>query len=210
LLAGGALLQSATGASPVDGSTFTTASLTYNSGATPPQLGQALEIRILAVNDGSDGYEVDFDDVQLTLTSSGSPYGTWAGGPFLGTLTDPSAALDFDGGGLSTGVEWVVGGDPTNGSDDAAKAPTFDNTADVDYFIYTYNRTDAANTDADTTIKVQYGSDLSGWTPALHDGTNIIITPTDNGATDSVQVKIKRTLALGGKLFARLNVVVTP
>lgn len=210
LLAGGVLLQSATGPSPVDGSAFITASLTHNSGATPAQLGQALEIRLLAVNDGSDAYEVDFDDVQLTVTASGTPYTNWTGGPFLGTLTNTSAALDFDNGGLDTGVEWVVGGDPTNGSDDASKAPTFDNTTDANFFIFTYNRTDAANTDPNTTIVAEYGSNLNGWTPAVHDGVNIIITPTDNGLTDSVQVKIKRTLAVGGSLFARLNVVVAP
>jgi hypothetical protein len=84
-----------------------------------------------------------------------------------------------------------------------------DNT-NATYFIFTYNRKDDANTDPNTTIKVEYCSDLTGWTTAVHDGTNIIITPTDNGAIDSVQVKIIRTLAVGNKLFARLNVQKAP
>jgi hypothetical protein len=62
--------------------------------------------------------------------------------------------------------------------------------------------------DPNTTIKAEYGSTLAAWTPAVHDGTDIIITPTDEGAgvgIDLVQVKIRRTLAVGGKLFARLK-----
>ncbi len=128
-------------------------------------------------------------------------------------MADSNAALDFDHGGLPTGIEWVVGGDPTKGIDDAGLAPTFDNTTDGDYFIFTYRRSDAANTDTNTTIAVEYGSNLTGWTTAVHDGTNIIITPTDEGGgtgIDLVQVKIKRTLATGSKLFARLKVVLTP
>jgi len=47
----------------------TTASLTYNSGASPAQLGQPLEIRLLAV-DFTDEYEVAFDDVKLSRVTS--------------------------------------------------------------------------------------------------------------------------------------------
>jgi hypothetical protein len=131
------------------------------------------------------------------------------------TNTDPK--LDFDGGGLPTGIEWVTGGDPTNGADDSGVTPTFDNTTDPNKFLFVYRRTDAANTDLNTAIKVEYGSDLSGWTPAAHQGvgpTEITIT-TDNdfyGTTpgiDKVTVAIPRSLAVGGKLMARLNVVVT-
>jgi len=72
LLAGGVVLASDTGPSPVDHTTsFITASLTYNSGAdavADPNVGQPLEIRLLAV-DFTDGYAVDFDDVKLTAES---------------------------------------------------------------------------------------------------------------------------------------------
>jgi hypothetical protein len=146
-------------------------------------------------------------------TASGSPYDTWAGGPFLGTLVDPDPALDFDTGGLATSLEWVLGGDPTDGSDDATIAPTFDNTTDPDFFIFTYRRADAAEADANTAIKMEYGSDLGGWTEAVA-GADIIVTPDEDGAAagiDLVEVKIRRTLAVDGQLFARLNVrVATP
>ena len=92
-------------------------------------------------------------------------------------------------------------------TDDAALAPTLDNT-DPTYFVYTYTRTDEANADSNTTLAVQYSSDLVNWTTAVDDGTNVIITETDNGATDTVEVKIARSLAASGQLFARLNVVV--
>jgi len=69
LLASGVVVASDTGPSPLDHTTsFITASLTYNSGAGPAQLGQPLEIRILAVN-FTTGYGVDFDGVKLTATS---------------------------------------------------------------------------------------------------------------------------------------------
>lgn len=46
-------------------------------------------------------------------------------------------------------------------------------------------------------------------------GSNLIITPTDNNdasspGIDKVEVKLKRTLASDGKLFIRLNVLITP
>ncbi|UCG49785.1 MAG: hypothetical protein JSU94_08375 [Phycisphaerales bacterium] len=65
LLAGGVILASDAGPSPADDTTWTTAGLTYNSGAEPALLAEALEIRLLAVN-FTDGKGVDFDDVKLT------------------------------------------------------------------------------------------------------------------------------------------------
>jgi len=68
LLAGGVLLASDTGPSPLD-DTWKTASLTYDSGANPAQLGQPLEIRLLAV-DFDDWYEVHFDNVTLSYSEA--------------------------------------------------------------------------------------------------------------------------------------------
>jgi len=71
LLAGGVILQSDTGPAPA-ADTWELQSLTFNSGTSPAQLGQPLEIRLLAVSyttpAGDDGYEVDFDDVNLVIT----------------------------------------------------------------------------------------------------------------------------------------------
>jgi hypothetical protein len=143
-------------------------------------------------------------------TTPGDSYGGWAAGPWSGTLTDDSPTLDFDGGGLDTGIEWVVGGDPTDGSDDSGNAPTFDN-GNATHFIFTFKRRDAAGTDANTDIAVEYGSNLSGWAEAVHgtDGVTIDDSTDLGGGFHQVNVAIPRALAPGDKLFARLKVTVT-
>ena len=146
-----------------------------------------------------------------TLTVTSGPvggYAAWTTGPFLGTLSNTNASIDFDNGGLATGIEWVVGGDPTDASDDAGKAPTV--SEDGTYLVFTYNRTDAANDDANTSIVVEYGSSLTGWTTAQNAVAGVIINETPGSPSDVVEVKIPMSLAVGDKLFARLNVVVTP
>jgi hypothetical protein len=129
----------------------------------------------------------------------------------LGPLSDPSPALDVDGGGLATGVEWVVGGDPTVGSDDPSRAPTLGN-SDPNTFVFTYKRRDAAQADSNTTITVQYGTDLSagGWTTAADgvNGVTIDATGVPEAGFHTVVVSIPKSLAVGGKLFARLKVAV--
>ncbi len=139
---------------------------------------------------------------------AGGVYATWADGSFLGTLTDSTASLDFDGGGLRTGVEWVVGGDPPDPSDDAGLTPT--STDDGTYLVFTYIRTDAANDDPNTTIEVEYGNDLTGWTTAVNAVNGVIINVTPDSPSDIVEVKIPKTEAVNGLLFARLNVVIAP
>lgn len=123
-------------------------------------------------------------------------------------LTDLNSLLDFDHDGLATGIEYVVGGDPT-ANDDATVAPVFDNTSDPDYFIYTYRLTDVAAGDTSATIEVQYGSDLTGWTAAVDDGDSVRIeapVPSGDAGVSLITVKLKRSLAVDGKLFARLAV----
>lgn len=142
-----------------------------------------------------------------------NPFITWSAGPFPSgnPLSNPDPTLDFDQGGMETGLEWALDGDPTDPSDDVGLAPSLDNTTDPDYFIYTFNRSELANDDPNTSIIVEYGSNLNGWTPAEHDGDDVIVTVTPGSPTDAVEVKLKRsTLAIDGKLFARLKVVVSP
>lgn len=152
------------------------------------------------------------DNVSISVSSGGggggNPYDTWSG--TFGGLSDTNPELDFDGGSLDTGLEWVLEGDPTDASDDAGIAPTGDN-SDPTYFTFTFRRSDAANADANTTIAVEYGSDLSGWTEAVHNGTTIIITENDDAiaaGVDEVVVQIDKSLGGGGKMFARLKATV--
>jgi hypothetical protein len=135
-------------------------------------------------------------------------YEKWADGPFAGTLDDLDSMRDFDNDGLTTGIEYVVGGDPT-ASDSAGVTPVLDNTSDPDYFIYTYRLSDVAAGDTTATILVQYGSDLDEWSNAVHDGDTVVIdapVPSGTPGVSLVKVKLKRTLAEDGKLFARLAV----
>jgi len=172
---------------------------------TPTVAGNDLN---LTVNDGAS------HTGSITIATIRTPFVAWTSSNFAnGILGNKNTADDFDAGGLTSGVEWVVGGDPTVASDDVGKAPTFDNTTDPDYFIHSYRRTDAANADPKTNLVIEYGSDLSGWTDAVDDGTNVIIIPSDDSygpGVDKVEVKIKRTLAPSGTLFSRLKVVIEP
>lgn len=87
--------------------------------------------------------------------------------------------------------------------------PIYDNSA-PDYFIFTYRRSDAAIS-AGAVALVQYSSDLSAeWTTA-EAGTDVIITPTEDGAAtgvDTVEVKLRRSLITEEQTFVRLLVTV--
>jgi hypothetical protein len=138
------------------------------------------------------------------------PYEVWANGPFATALDDSSTALDFDGGGLDTGIEWVVGGDPTDGRDDADRAPTFARHG-PDHFVFTYRRRDAAHSDADTAITVQYGTAPGAWSTASDGANGITIDDSQvpEAGFRTVVVSFPRALAAGsGRLFARLHAVV--
>ncbi len=76
LLANGILLEYDSGDSPV-ADTWELHSLTYHSANNPELVGEALEIRLMAVEytdaSGAGGYEVDFDDVHLLIEGPGGP-----------------------------------------------------------------------------------------------------------------------------------------
>jgi alpha-galactosidase len=140
-----------------------------------------------------------------------SAFQTWASGPFTSNLTDPNPALDFDNGGLETALEWVLGGDPTDASDDNALAPTL-NTNDPDNLIFTFKRRVLAHTDPNTSITVKYGSNLTGWTSATHGQNGITIDDTaiPLAGFRTVVVSIPKALAVDDKLFARLEASIAP
>ena len=144
-------------------------------------------------------------------------YAVWPAQHPGADLTNPSA--DTDKVGLPVGIEWVVGGNPTLGSDDAGLAPTIGNTTNPDgKSRFTFRLTTSAAADTGTTIKVEYGSTLTGWTAATHQGTGsnqitititITITEAPGGpGIDLVTVALPTSLADSGRLFVRLNVVV--
>ncbi len=135
------------------------------------------------------------------------PYDLWASGfpSFSNTYSD----VDFDGDGLVTGLEYVLGGNPT-ANDAASIAPTaFNNGSGL---VFTFRRADVANSDPSATVYVEYSSDLNSWTTAQDgvDGVSIVATNDFYGASpgiDKVEVTMPAALAgTSGKLFARLGV----
>ena len=141
-------------------------------------------------------------ELWLKYTPPASPFLAWSGGP------GPNTDTNLDG--LNNSAAWVVGAANVNASA-TGLVPTLDNTSDADFLIFNYRRLDTAAADPATTIKVQYNSNLTGWTDAVA-GADIIITPSNDfhgPGIDKVEVKIRRTLAVGGRIFARLNVTVT-
>jgi hypothetical protein len=193
-----------TGANP---NNATLTHLAVNAGGLDYFGGDIAEARIFTFDPG----QFNVSALLYPGTGPADPYGDWAGG-FDG-LSDPSADLDFDGDGLATGIEWVVGGDPT-ANDSAGNAPTFDNVTDPDHFLFTFRRRDAAEADAQTTIVVEYGTDLNGWRNTADHGVADEVTVDDStdlgGGFHQVTVAIPRTLAVAGSLFVRLRVEIAP
>jgi hypothetical protein len=181
-----------------------------HTGLTP---GQTYSFRVKARN--GLGEETSWSPtLDATIAPSGTPFELWAGG--FANLTDPAPALDFDKGGLETGIEWVLGGNPATGADDSGIAPAIDTTSDPNgKVLFIFRRTAAAGADDNTTIRVEYGSSLGSWVTALHQGSGasqITVSEQTNGfgaGIDKVTVALPASLADGGKLFARLKVVVS-
>jgi autotransporter-associated beta strand protein len=145
---------------------------------------------------------------QLVLTVSTPGYEGWAAG--FPALTDSNPSLDFDGDGLPTGIEYVVGGNPTL-NDAASVAPV--SGLSGSNLVFTFRRTDIANKDPIAAIVVQYGTDLTGWTPAQPNVNGVTIVENDDVygfGIDQVIVTLPSSLAANGRLFARLMVTITP
>lgn len=136
---------------------------------------------------------------------------------FVSVITNPAdrgAANDPDADGIPNAVEFVLGGNPAT-TDNSAFLPTgVLVTTDVgngstDYVKFSFRRTDVSAYLAPT---AEYDTDLTGtWTPATHGVNGVVIVTTDDGfatGVDQVDVYIPRSLAVSGKIFARLNVVI--
>jgi hypothetical protein len=181
--------------------------------ATQPRMAATFNNGIFFSGDVAEARIFTFDPGQFNVSDllypgtppPSDPYLVWATG-----LGDPGVNVDFDGGGLATGIEWVTGGDPAVGSDDPSVTPSFNNTSDPGNFLFTFRRRDAAASDTGTVIVVEYGSNLTGWRNnvdhGVADGVTVDASTDLGGGFHQVTVSIPRSLASGGKLFARLKV----
>jgi len=152
------------------------------------------------VNDGTD----DSNTATVSITVQ-APFDSWAG-------TGAAPGSDSSGDGIADGIAWALGAaDPSSDASDLL--PKSDTLSDPDYFIVNYRRSDEAHNAPGTTIDIVYGSDLSLWSTAVHDGTNTVITEFDDDyapGVDRVEVKINWDSVTGDKIFTRLRVEITP
>jgi autotransporter-associated beta strand protein len=137
----------------------------------------------------------------LVVTSGPAGYDAWAV-----QIPDPAqrgAGNDPDGDSLNNLLEYALGGNP-NLNDAATIGPKAAKSGSN--MILTFGRSDLS--EADTTMTVEYGSDLNGWTSVAvgaSPGAGIVAITENADAPDAVTV----TIPTGGadKFFARVKVV---
>jgi hypothetical protein len=145
----------------------------------------------------------------------GTPFEEWA--VVYGVAPDPVA--DSDGDSVSNAVEYVIGGDPGDGTDGGLQPQGTilhnqpggeePQEASIEEFRFTYRMARQVRNDARTQVVVEWCTDPAGpWTVA--DGSHGETTAVEEGAVvDLVSVSIP--LVPGeGRLFARLRVTITP
>ncbi len=153
--------------------------------------------------------------VSVTVNGgAGNDFTEWLAGYAL--VARPGADSDHDS--VNNAVEYVIGGDPMSRMDvdllptvSLVVADPDGNAVNSEYLLFTYRRTDRAKNDPSTTIKVEWGTNLVGpWTNAA--GTNQVVMVEENDAfgtgVDREKVYLPRSLAVNGKLFARLGVFI--
>lgn len=182
----------------------------------PASDGAVTRLELLLTPDADSDGLPESPRVLHTWALNPTPFDEWADGSFPAILTDRNPTNDADGGGMATALEWVLMGNPTDGSDDLSISPEFDMASDPDgKLLFRFRRNDLAHADENTSIRVQYGSDLAGWTDAVHQGVelgDITITEANDAygaGVDMVTVAFPRSLAAQSTLFVRLLVKVT-
>ena len=142
----------------------------------------------------------------LTATSANA-YTTWTNS--FPSLSNTAFDFDFDNDGIATGLEWVLGGNPTV-NDSAAIMPASAGSA-TSGITLTFHREE--DTIGVVTLAVEYGTTLAsfpdsvvvGATSSAPDGNGVEVTVNDVPVPDSVTVNIPASNESGGKLFARLK-----
>lgn len=151
----------------------------------------------------------------LTVTTgpSSSPYDTWATNP-PHNLSGPNAAFDFDydNDGLDNGLEWILGGNPTQ-NDNPSILPVITGSA-TSGLTLVFNRATDSLPPASTLI-VDLDSDLDAtWAKSVTIGAansgpdaNGVTVAVDTPSIGKVTVVIPASNAAGGRLFSRLRAV---
>lgn len=142
----------------------------------------------------------------LTVTSGATPpgYASWASINGLTAGVNDGTSADPDQDGLVNLLEYALGGNPLGSSQSNAPVagPNGSN------LLLTFKRLDLSETD--TTMIIQYSSDLATWTDFVTLGAESAgaVTIVENGAgLDDVTVAIPLSNAVNGKLFTRVKAV---
>jgi hypothetical protein len=161
----------------------------------------------IIANNGAPGWKINLDTTsrpgKIVLTAVLSGYSSWAGT----NAPSGTAADDYDGDGVSNGVEYVLGG--SKDTRDSTKLPQL--SISDGNVIFTFVRDQASISGAN--LEIQVGTDLVNW-PTTYTVGAVTASPS-NGVTI-----IKNTPAIGKdtitlsrpqsglppKLFARLSV----
>ena len=150
---------------------------------------------------------VDGNNLQLTVTSVATGYSSWLA--LYPSLTDTTPGGDPDNDGVMNLLEYVLNGNPT--AADTNRLPSVAVTTD-DY-VFTFTRRSESATD--TTQTFQYSVDLtnpSSWTDLGVTAPTAaqVVIGADTAGEQTVTVTLPKALAVGGRLFGRLQVTQTP
>ncbi len=154
------------------------------------------------------------DQLSLVLNVTGgsaSAYNTWANTTHGLSGANAAFDFDFDNDGLDNGMEWILGGIPTSGTTSVSPSATRDNSNNL---ILTFTREEDAI--GETVLTLEYGSDLTNWTPFVIDadgGTDangVTVAINQTASPDAVTVTIPVSQSVAGKIFSRLKAVKIP
>lgn len=134
---------------------------------------------------------------RISVASAGS-YAAWALSHGVG-----AANADDDHDGITNGIEFVIGGNPSAPGDQALLPFTAVNPNDITFSFF--RTTDSASYNP----AVQYSSNLTSWTTAV-DGVNGVTVVTDTNSNPAiVTVTVPRALANpASRFFVRLQLTV--
>jgi predicted secreted protein len=174
-------------------------SFTFTAPATAPNAGTAPQSVTFTPSDAAN-YQNAATSVDVTVNPALTNFATWAADPAQGLTAGvnnlPDDDPDHDG--FSNLLEFALGGAPMISSQ--AIRPQLESTGGIWSFSYDRNVLSKSS----TTQIVEYGSNLTGWTPLPVPATSagaVVITP--GASTDHVKVSIP---SLGANGFVRLKV----
>lgn len=158
-------------------------------------------------------FAVQTAGTSTNLTWNPLPILTWRTQKFGANASNEAIAGDLadpDRDGLANLIEFVIGGQPdpaVAGANSNHLSPTA--TIVGDDLVYTFRRSTISLNQPGIAIKVEYGSELTGWQTATVglNGVTTTVTSAIEPGMDEVEVRIPNSLAQGAKFFARLHVM---